>query len=151
MSDNAEISILNSLIKTTLDSVLGFEDAAKHSDAGHFGSFFSDMAQDRRRVVDELQEQVRRLGGNPEDDSSFAAAAHRTFMDFKDAIVGRGDKAIIEEVERGEDFLKEKYDGALGNADLSPDVKEAILKAYGSVRTGHDKASQWKHDFEHRA
>lgn len=147
MDDRAETAILNSLIKTTLDSVKGFEDAAEHSESQRFGSFFSDMAQQRRQVVARLQDEVRRLGGDPEDDSSFLAAAHRTFLDIKKAITGQDDQAIIEEVERGEDFLKEKYDSALEEASLSPEVKAVILEAYGSVREGHDKASQWKHRF----
>ena len=147
MDDRTETATLNSLIKTTLDSVKGFEDAAAHSDSGRFGSFFSEMAQQRRQVVTRLQEEVRRLGGDPEDDSSFAAAAHRTFMDLKNAIMGQDDEAIIQEVERGEDYLKEKYDAALEEPSLSPDVKAVILEAYGSVREGHDKASQWKHSF----
>ena len=145
MNDRDETSLLNSLIKTTLDSVKGFEDAAQHSDSERFGSFFSEMAQQRRQVVARLQEEVRRLGGNPEDDSSFMAAAHRTFLDIKNAITGSDDKAVIEEVERGEDYLKEKYDAALEDASLSPAVKAVILEAYASVREGHDRASQWKH------
>lgn len=147
MDDRAETAILNNLIKTTLDSVKGFEDAAEHSDSQRFGSFFTDMAQQRRQVVTRLREEVRRLGGNPEDDSSLLAAAHRTFLDMKSAITGQDDKAVIEEVERGEDYLKEKYDAALEEASLSPEVKAVILEAYGSVREGHDKASQWKHSF----
>lgn len=147
MDDRAETAILNNLIKTTLDSVKGFEDAAEHSDGQRFGAFFTEMAQQRRQVVARLQEEVRRLGGNPEDDSSFLAAAHRTFLDIRNAITGRDDKAVIEEVERGEDYLKEKYDTALEDANLSPEVKAVILEAYGSVREGHDRASQWKHSF----
>lgn len=147
MDDRSEISILNGLIKTTLDSVKGFEDAAEHSGGARFGSFFSDMARQRRQVVSRLQEEVRRLGGEPEDDSSFAGAAHRTFLDLKAAVTGRDDKATIEEVERGEDYLKEKFDAALQEASLSPEVKAVVLEAYGSVREGHDKASQWKHSF----
>lgn len=145
MDDRTEIATLNSLIKTTLDSVKGFEDAAQHSDSQRFAPFFSEMAQQRRQVVTRLQEEVRRLGGNPEDDSSFLAAAHRTFMDMKHAVTGSDDKAVINEVERGEDVLKEKYDTALREASLSPEVKAVILEAYGSVREGHDRASQWKH------
>ena len=34
MDDRKEISLLNSLIKTRLDSVKDFEDAAQHSDYG---------------------------------------------------------------------------------------------------------------------
>src|SRR5436190_1469294 len=129
MSTDTDVSTLNSLIKTTLDSVKGFEDAAENVDATRFSSQFREFAQERRQVVTTLQAEVRRLGGNPEDDSSFLAAAHRTFMNLKDAVTGRDDKAVVEEVERGEDYIKEKYQAALSDTDVSPQVRQVIEQA----------------------
>ncbi|MBW8911996.1 MAG: PA2169 family four-helix-bundle protein [Sphingomonas sp.] len=148
MSTDTDVSTLNSLIKTTLDSVKGFEDAAENVDATRFSSQFREFAQERRQVVTMLQAEVRRLGGNPEDDSSFLAAAHRTFMNLKDAVTGRDDKAVVEEVERGEDYIKEKYQAALRDTDVSPQVRQVIEEAYQSVRRGHDRASQLKHSLQ---
>ena len=148
MSTDTDVSTLNSLIKTTLDSVKGFEEAAENVDATRFSSQFREFAQERRQVVTTLQAEVRRLGGNPEDDSSFLAAAHRTFMNLKDAVTGRDDKAIVEEVERGEDYIKEKYQAALSDTDISPQVRQVIEQAYQSVRRGHDRASQLKHSLQ---
>jgi len=145
MNDDTDISALNSLIKTTIDSVKGFEDAAEHSDSGRFATIFGEFAQERRQVVSTLQEEVRRLGGNPEDDSSFLAAAHRTFMDLKQSVMTRDDKAIVEEVERGEDYIKEKYQAALADDDISARTRALIEQAYTSVREGHDRASALKH------
>lgn len=148
MGTDTDISTLNTLIKTTLDSVKGFEEARKDSDSGRFNSFFSECAQDRRQVVNRLQEEVRRLGGNPEDDSSVAGAAHRTFLNLKQAVTGSDDKAVIEEVERGEDYLKEKYETALRDVDLSPQTRAVIEQAFTSVRAGHDTARSLKQSFE---
>lgn len=148
MSTDTDVSTLNSLIKTTLDSVKGFEDAAENVDTTRFSSQFREFAQERRQVVTMLQAEVRRLGGNPEDDSSFLAAAHRTFMNLKDAVTGRDDKAVVEEVERGEDYIKEKYQAALRDTDVSPQVRQLIEQAYQSVRRGHDRASQLKHSLQ---
>jgi uncharacterized protein (TIGR02284 family) len=142
-----DISTLNSLIKTTIDSINGFEHSAEHSENGRFTSLFREFAEDRRQVVARLQQEVRGLGGEAETDGSVAGAAHRTFIDLKDAVVSRDDKAVIEEVERGEDYLKEKYETALTDDSLSPPVRAAIEQAYQSVRAGHDKASQLKHSF----
>ena len=150
MGTDTDISTLNTLIKTTLDSVKGFEEATKDSDTGRFNSFFVEGARDRREVVSRLQEEVRRLGGNPEDDSSVAGAAHRTFLNLKQAVMGRDDKAIIEEVERGEDYLKEKYETALRDRDLSPQTRAVIEQAFTSVRAGHDKASSLKHNLQNQ-
>ncbi len=150
MSNDNDISVLNSLIKTTLDSVKGFEDAAEDSE-GRFTSLFGAFAQERRAVVARLQEEVRRLGGNPEDDSSFLAAAHRTFMNLRQLVTSRDEKAIVEEVERGEDYLKEKYEAALRDSDLSPQSRSVIEQAFASVRDGHQRASELKHSFENQS
>jgi len=141
-----DISVLNSLIKTTLDSRKGFRDASEDATSPRFSQMFAEFAAERGAVASRLQEEVRRLGGDPEDDSSFLAAAHRTFMDLKAAVAGRDDKAVIEEVERGEDYIKSKYEAALKDDDLSPSTRQVITEAFTSVRAGHDRASALKHN-----
>ena len=145
MATDHDISILNSLIKTTLDSMKGFRDAAEGAENTQFATMFSEFEGERSRVASQMQDEVRRLGGNPEDDTSFLAAAHRTFMNLKDAIVGRDDRAIIQEVERGEDFIKGKFQEALNDDELSPSTRAVITEAFSSVRAGHDRASALKH------
>jgi len=146
--DNAhDISVLNTLIRTTLDSYKGFNDASEDTEGRH-GQFFRQMAGERSQVASQLQAQVRALGGDPEDDSSFTAAAHRGFMDLKQAVMGNSDEAVIEEVERGEDYLKAKYETALEDSELSPATRQIIEQAYQSVRKGHDTASAMKHQME---
>lgn len=144
-SNDHDIHILNSLIKTTLDSRKGFLDAADDAENSRFSSEFASFAQERSQAASLLQAEVRRLGGNPEDGSSFLAAAHRGFMNLKELFVDRNERAIIEEVERGEDYIKEKYETALDDPDLSPSTRAVIEQAYGSVRAGHDRASELKH------
>ncbi len=78
-------------------------------------------------------------------DSSLLGAAHRSFMDLKQALIGKDDKAIILEVERGEDHIKAKYEAAMKAANLTPATSAAILEGYTSVRIGHDKMSALKH------
>jgi len=145
MSSGNDISVLNGLIKTTLDSMKGYEDAAKDAESTQYATMFADFARDRSQVATSLQAQVRSLGGDPEMDSSVLAAAHRSFMDLKQAITGKDDKAIIQEVERGEDHIKAKYEAAMQETDLAPATTAAITEGYASVRAGHDKMSALKH------
>ncbi|MFX8055657.1 PA2169 family four-helix-bundle protein, partial [Acinetobacter baumannii] len=65
-----DISVLNSLIATTLDSVDCYTEAAGDIENPRYGSVFSDRARERREVVSDLQAEVRRLGGDPEDDGT---------------------------------------------------------------------------------
>lgn len=145
MSTDSTISTLNSLIKTTLDSMKGFRDAAQDAESTQFSTMFKDFARERSEVATALQAEVTRLGGNPEDDSSFLAAAHRTFMDLKQAFTGKDDKAVIQEVERGEDYIKGKFEAALRDTDLDPSSRSVVERAYQSVKDGHDRASALKH------
>ena len=142
------ISTLNTLIATTIDSVTGYEDSAKNIDNERFREIFRQRADERQDVVQQLRAEVRRLGGNPEDDGSFMGKAHQRFEDLKAAVTGRDEKAIINEVERGEDYLKEKWQTALQSGDLDGESHDVVERCYQSVKSGHDQMSQLKHGME---
>ena len=152
MAENSEsITTLNTLIATTIDSVNGYEDSAKNIENERFREIFRQRASERQEVVQKLREEVRRLGGNPEDDGSFLGKAHQRFEDLKAAITGRDEKAIINEVERGEDYLKEKWQAALQSGNLHGESHDLVEQCYQSVKAGHDQISQLKHGMETNA
>jgi len=149
MAEHSEtISTLNTLIATTIDSITGYEDSAQNIDNERFREIFRQRANERQQVVESLRAEVRRLGGNPEDDGSFLGKAHQRFEDLKAAVTGRDEKAIINEVERGEDYLKDKFETALDSDALSGDSRAVVERCYQSVRSGHDQMSQLKHGME---
>ena len=149
MADHSEtISTLNTLIATTIDSVTGYEDSAQNIDNERFREIFRQRANERQQVVEELRSEVRRLGGNPEDDGSFLGKAHQRFEDLKAAVTGRDQKSIINEVERGEDYLKEKWQAALQSGNLDGETHDVVERCYQSVKSGHDQMSQLKHGME---
>lgn len=143
-----DISTLNSLIATTLDSVEGYAEAAKDTENAGFVTLFNSLAGERRQLVSRLQQEVSSLGGEPEDDGTILAGAHRAFLNLKSVVTGHDDKAIINEVEAGEDHIKAKYEDALEDRELSPTVQTLIASAYASVKAGHDKIRDIKHSME---
>lgn len=143
-----EISTLNTLIATTTDSVTGYENSAQEVESTRFQEIFRKRASERQKVISELQAEVRRLGGEPEEGGSFLGKAHQRFEDLKSAVTGGDDKAIINEVERGEDYLKEKFEAALNGGMLSGESRSVVESCYQSVREGHDQMSQLKHGME---
>ena len=147
MSDNHDVSKLDDLIITLIDSIKGFEHSAEKAEAARYKGFFLEMAEDRRRAVTRLQETSRAMGGTPADYGSTAATLHRRIEDLRVAL-GGGDKAIIKEVERGEDYLKEEFERALKDDKLSASAMAVVREAYASVRRGHDEASNLKHRLE---
>lgn len=145
MDHSHDVTITNTLIATTLDSMKGYADAAENSENSTHQQFFREMSEERSQVASELQAHVRLLGGDPETDSSTAGAAHRGWLDLKAAITGRDEKAVVNEVERGEDYIKTKFEAALKNDEISAGTRGALEKSFASIRKGHDRASEMKH------
>lgn len=143
-----DIRTLNGLIATTIDSVDGYTAAADEAESGRYADLFRARAAERRAVSETLRAEVTRLGGAPEDDGTILAGAHRAFLNLKAAVTGRDDKAVVNEVERGEDHIKAKFESALADTDLSVPVRAAIQSAYRSVREGHDQMRDLKHGLE---
>jgi uncharacterized protein (TIGR02284 family) len=144
MSTNTDLSKLDDLIVTTIDSVKGYDHAADHAAAARYADMFRALATERRSVVATLQEQSRVLGGTPSDFGSAAATLHRRFEDLRRAL-GGGDEAIVKEVERGEDYLKEEFERALRDTGISVETRAIMDGCYAMVKRGHDEVSRLKH------
>jgi uncharacterized protein (TIGR02284 family) len=149
MAEHSEtITTLNTLIATTIDSITGYEDSAKNIDNERLREVFRSRADERHQVVEDLRAEVRRLGGDPEESGSLMGKTHQRFEDLKAAITGRDEKSIVNEVERGEDYIKGKFETALNDAKLDGDSRAVVERAYQSVKAGHDQISQLKHGLE---
>ena len=148
MNNDAQVSTLQTLTTTLIDSINGYEDAAKDSDNQRFQQIFRERATERRQVLDDLRSEIRRLGGDPPDDGSFMGKTHQRWLDLKAAITGRDEQKIVNSVEAGEDYIKEKFETALSSGDLSGESRQVVERAYQSVRSGHDQMSQLKHGME---
>ena len=149
MTDTShDIRTLNGLIATTIDSVDGYRTSAQDVQNPRFAEMFTARASERSSVAEQLRAEVKRLGGNPEDDGTILAAGHRAFVNLKSAVTGRDDHAIVNEVERGEDHIKAKFEAALKDDTLSPNSRSLVETAFSSVKAGHDEMSNLKHNLD---
>ena len=145
MQNDHDIKTLNGLIETTLDSADGYSEAAKDAKNPQLISLFTARATERRQNVSTLQQCVRSLGGDPKDDGTVLATAHRMFVNLRTSLTKDDNTAVVDEVERGEDHIKAKFEDALKDDELSPTTKSVIADAYKSVRAGHDQMRDIKH------
>ncbi|MEI8395150.1 MAG: PA2169 family four-helix-bundle protein [Rhodospirillaceae bacterium] len=145
-----QIHVLNGLILTTLDSANGYGDAAKDAQKPHFKRMFVARALERQLLTAELQTEVRSLGGKAQDDGSLLAAGYRAFLNLKNAVTG-SDETVIDEVERGEDYIKGKYEAALQAGNLTDHIQTVVANAYERVKAGHDDIRDIKHELKARS
>lgn len=144
-TNSKDTSVLNTLIATLIDSIDGYQKSAGDVDNQALAEKFNARARERQSAVTKLQAAVAAAGGNPEDDGTILGGAHRVFQSLKETVMSRDDKAIVGEIERGEDYLKGKFETALAETDLSPAARTAAEEAWQSVKAGHDEMSALKH------
>ena len=140
MASNEEvISTLNGLIETCRDGQNGYQTAADGVRNSELKSLFYAYGQERAGFVGELQDEVRRLGGDPENTGSVAATLHRGWINIKSAVTGEDEAAVLAECERGEDSAVSNYKDALADANLPTDVRAIIERQYAQVQEAHDR------------
>jgi uncharacterized protein (TIGR02284 family) len=144
-SNEHAVEVLNGLIKTTLDSVGGYRDAAESVDDTQCKTLFRDRASMRQQLASKLQQEVRMLGGEPQTDQGVVGKMHNKFVELKSAVTGSSDKAVVDEVERGEDHIKERFEDALEDGELPASVRTTVGSAYQSIKADHDEISRIKH------
>jgi uncharacterized protein (TIGR02284 family) len=138
MDNDKAVSTLNNLIETLKDGEQGFRTAADGLKDPQTKSLFQQYSRERGQMAQELQSEVRRLGGDPETSGSVSGSAHRGWMNMKSAITGKDDASIIAEAERGEDVAKKAYEEA-SRADLPPTARPNVQQQAMRVREAHDR------------
>ena len=86
-----------------------------------------------------FQARVRELGGDPETEGGTAGTLHRGWADFTSLFMS-DEKAALEAVADGEDYLGDRIDSKLEKADLDPETVELLKRAKNSARQGENFA-----------
>jgi uncharacterized protein (TIGR02284 family) len=140
VADNDKaISCLNKLIETCKDGQEGFKTAAEGITRADLKTLFNTFSQQRAQFAAELQNEVRRLGSDPEKTGSVAGSLHRGWIDLKSAVTGNDDNAVISECERGENAAVRNYEDALNDQDLPANLREIVQRQFTAVKEAHDR------------
>lgn len=132
---NANTTALETLIDTTYDSVEGYRKASETAKSPELKRILSDQAAKRQKTLDALNAELTRLGGKLVTKGTATGGLHRLWLDLTN-LFESGDKAAVERVEEGEDYLAGKFEEALKAADLDPTTRSVIQTALGEVREG---------------
>lgn len=136
--NDAVISTLNNLIETCKDGQNGFQTASEGVKNSELKTLFLGYSQQRAQFAGELQNEVQRLGGDPENTGSVAATLHRGWINIKSTVTGEDEGAVIAECERGEDSAVRNYKDALSQ-DLPENIRSIVQSQYTQVQEAHDR------------
>ncbi|HVG19688.1 MAG TPA: PA2169 family four-helix-bundle protein [Blastocatellia bacterium] len=142
MDNDNVISTLNNLIETCRDGQNGFKEASENVESPELKKFFNEIVLERSQFAGELQQEVQRLGGDPENTGSTAGAIHRAWMDIKGSLTGRDDHSILNECESGEDSALNAYRDALKDENLPRNIRSIVERQFNSVQQVHNRVKQ---------
>ena len=129
-------AFLNYLIQANKDSQQGFLDAAHHVKNMGLKAVFRELSQQRSMFAGELQQEVLRIGGEPEKNGTAAGALRRGWIDFKSRVTGQSDPSVLKEAEREEDSTARLYAKTLEEI-LPGDIRDIVERQYDEVLKAH--------------
>jgi uncharacterized protein (TIGR02284 family) len=140
------ISVLNDLIETSKDGEKGFAFASKDSREPELTALFREGEESCRAAAAELQDQVRLLGGTGEDDGSVKATVHRGWISARTVTIFRDSKELLEECERGEDYARLRYAGAL-KLQLPEPARTVVKRQFERVTATHHRVRDMRNKY----
>jgi uncharacterized protein (TIGR02284 family) len=140
------IDALNDLIETCKDGEYGFKACADQAKRPDLKSVLMQRADDCRGGAQELAEQVRGLGGKPEEGGSAMGAVERGWVAVRTTLSTYDDLAVLEECERGEDNALARYRKAL-KKPLPAGVKLIVERQMQGVQRNHDQIKMLRDQF----
>ncbi len=140
------VDVLQDLAECSKDGEYGFRACAEQAKRADLKSMFLQRADDCRGAAQELNEQIRAMGGSTTDHGSAAGAIHRGWVAVKSALSTYDDKAVLEECERGEDNAKTRYANAL-KKPLPAGVKLIVERQMQGVQRNHDQIKMLRDQF----
>jgi uncharacterized protein (TIGR02284 family) len=132
------VKTLNQLIEVCRDGQKGFETAAAAVKTLDVKQLLKSYATQRACFATELQSEVTRLGGQPQEAGSIEATLHRGWINIKSLLTGASDTAIVAECERGETAALDAYHAAL-KADLPEEARTVVARQLEHVQEARDR------------
>ena len=147
------ISVLNDLIETSKDGQEGFKTCAEDIQHPELKALFAKRSAECAAAAAELQAQVRALGGDPETSTSVAGDLHRRWVDVKSVFTGKGEEAVLNEAERGEDHALKAYKEALEKISKHNlvGIRDLVERQYHGVQRNHDQVKALRNQARARA
>ena len=139
-SNEKIVDALNQLIQINNDRIEGYEKAAKETTDNELKTLFERFASKSNMFKSQLNSEVVKRNGKPNESTTASGKVFRVWMDFKAALTGKDRKAILSSCEFGEDAAQEVYDDVIkAGIGLPTDIMQIITSQKSTLRQDHDE------------
>lgn len=143
------VDTLNAMIAVSLDGAGTLAKGADIIKDPRIKSLLAELASEREDGVTRLKDEVRSLGGTPEDRGTVVGSAHRLYTEVKLALAPDDRRAVIDEIKRSEERVREKFQELLHqDGALPPAVREIVEQHFEQVRRSCCRVNELELDSE---
>ena len=128
---------LNKLLTNNRDAEKGYQEAAENVKGAELKSLFLAQSRQRGEFGMEIEREVRKLGGEPDNGTSLASDLHRAWINVKSTFASNDDKATVQECQRGDKEALDNYNSVLQETDLIASTRELLLRQKQSIDSAH--------------
>ncbi len=121
------LEVLKELNEFVHDGLEGYERSAEESKDQLRKDIYRKFSQQRLAFANELNMIIQKNGGSPERDSTTKGKLYRQWMDFKAALTGHSEEAILGSSIYGEEWAQKAYRDALEHG-LPAEVRGTVLR-----------------------
>jgi len=146
LSDKAADSVQD-LIRLNIDSSEGFTAAAEMIEDRRVSELFREYAAQRSANAEELKSAVAFNGDKPAESGTTKGTLHRWWLEVRSSVVGGDAANVLSEAERGEDYIKERYETVVKEVAGTP-VSELLMNQYRGVKAAHDHVRDLRDAFK---
>ena len=141
MDNNESIDILNNLIVLNNDRIDGYKAAYTETYKEELRSMFTDLQETSSQCKIELEAEVKRLGGTPEEGTMILGKLHRGWMDIKAAITGSDSESILSSCKYGEQTIIKAYEDTLGEEveEVNHEQKAMLNRQLNLLKNDYEK------------
>lgn len=147
MQHENQIEVLNDLIKINNDRIEGYRKAAEQlkEDRSNLIPVFDKLQAESLANKTDLNNEVLRLGGSPDDGTTAGGKLYRAWMDVKATFGGDNPASVLVSCEGGEDAAKRAYKSALESNDLGDSIsivssqQSAQLQSHDQIKMLRDQ------------
>ncbi|GAB4054154.1 ferritin-like domain-containing protein [Spirosoma litoris] len=124
---------LSQLLTLSHDAEKGYQEAAENVDDNDLKILLQTQSRQRAEFAQELDREIRALGGEPDEGTSLTADLHRAWINIKSAFSTNDDKAVVQECHRGDQEALNTYNAVLQETDLAASTRELLLQQKHSI------------------
>ncbi len=135
------IDALNALLTGSRDGAKADREAAEAVERADIKALLTEHAAENDRHALEMEAEIRRLGGDPDDGGKLAAKARRLAQGIVAAVTGRDDSAVLSQVEAGLDQAERTYAQAL-RQPLGAETEALVRRQWQDMARQHNRIAE---------